>query len=263
MQIPSSRFVALLLFCATVAVACEPDPPEMIGPEEGVTATEMDPLSAKPECPGHPSCKEDDDDGDSSGPSATSGINAPPFVDGVPNALATDGDQAADRKENKRTLEYRIPGGNEPFMVWITASDATVDGTCATSGDFAAAGVTEAELASILQQDLGGSATAVGDGGLVVDKRTTGPSDLNRVVLVWDPDPAVDGDFVARVPAEANLLDGVAPPSVILREKGGGIRQIEMSGGVVRLTNRGAAPDWPTIECVNNDVLIVNAFDPE
>ena len=260
MQTPSSRFVALLLFCAAVAVGCDPGPPDMVGPEEAVTATETDPLSAKPACPGHPSCKEGDGDGDSGDPSSSTSMLTASGA--TSNALVTDGAQAADRKEKGRTLEYAIPAGDGPFAVWITVSDVTMDGVCATSGDFAAAGLSVADLKAMLQQNPALEAvTPVGDGIVAVDSRTTGPSDLNRIFLVWDPDPAVEGDFVARVPAEADLLQGVSPPSATITANPDGSRTITISGGVVQLTNRGAAKDWPTIECVNEDVVTIDAED--
>lgn len=232
----------LPLIVAVALVSCETPTPTV--PPSDFVVVEIEPAAAKPSCPGHPSCKDDDEPGEVT-PDAILNLSAPSAI--------TATDEPASRKENKRTLEYGIPGDDGTFDAALAFD---LGGGCATGGDVGGA-ISEAELRSILAS----SVVPAGDGGFFFAKRTSGPSDLNRIDLVWDPDTAVQGDFVARVPAEASLLDGIEPPSASIVDNGDGTRTITVTGGVVRLTNRGAADEWPVLECENLDAVILIADD--
>lgn len=233
-----SLSIALGLAACDASTSREPDSSDgLVGP----TAAQ-----GPPSCPGHPSCKDDDGGDDSGGTTVDAILN----LTGPPISAT---DEPAFRKEKGRTLEYTIPA-DDAFEADL-AFDLT--GPCRTSGDVGGV-ITEAELRDILSA---GTDIPVGDGGFFFAKRTSDPSDLNRVVLVWDPDSAVDGDFVARVPAEAELLDDIEAPSASIVDNGDGTRTVTVTGGVVRLTNRGAAQDWPVLECQNLDTVILQVDD--
>lgn len=243
MSTPSTTYRPVLsLLLAAALAACEGVTPTVPPPDVGVAGIE--PAAAKPSCPGHPSCKGDDEP-DGTAPDAILDLAAP--------SALTAANEPAFRKENKRTLEYTIPGDEGTFDAALAFD---LSGPCATSGDVGGV-ISEAELRAILASGF----VPAGDGGFFFAKRTSGPSDLNRIDLVWDPDPSVQGDFVARVPAEASLLAGIDPPSASIVDHGDGTRTVTVTGGVVRITNRGAADAWPVLECRNLDAVVLDAND--